>query len=107
MHVVAGLFNETGRDEPKKIHSLFSPSCIAGAALSTFFLLLVYHQGFFDSAVQLMTAGLGNDALSDGDAFCVKAEERLKGNVSSILLKNKKNLYFLSLSLSLKLFDRF
>ena len=29
------------------------------------------------------------DALfefSDGDAFCVKAEERLKGNVSSILL---------------------
>ena len=29
------------------------------------------------------------DALfefKDGDAFCVKAEERLKGNVSSILL---------------------
>ena len=67
MHVVAGLFNETGRDEPKKIHSLYSPSSIAGAALSTFFLLLVYHQGFFDSAVQLMTAVPGNDALSEGD----------------------------------------
>ena len=25
--------------------------------------------------------------LKDGDAFCVKAEERLKGNVSSILAK--------------------
>ena len=38
-----------------------------------------------------------DDALFDRDAFCVKAEERLKGNDSSILLK--KSLLSLSLYL--------